>query len=105
MESLLRTCDALITINLRLRLAQFSVCAILSTSAHKQTRGNIMAVNLDSNAFRAMKEFRWTCKAIKLFFGVPRAIGYHIQGTFCNERQAWEIANAHKELCNGQIGF
>jgi hypothetical protein len=52
-----------------------------------------------------MMASRWTCKEIKATFNVSRAIGYHIQAAARNEEDAWAIAKAHKELCNGQIGF
>lgn len=62
---------------------------------------------LTGNTFRFdwMKACRWTMREIGSTFGVSRAIAQHIQSTFCNEAQAWEITKAHKELCNGQIGF
>ena len=55
--------------------------------------------------FNMMQQSRWTRKAIGNFFNVPSAISRHIQSTFCSEQQAWEITKAHKELCNGQVGF
>lgn len=59
------------------------------------------------NTFRFdwMRAERWTCKEIKSTFNVSRAIGYHIQATARTEADAWAIAKASRELCNGQIGF
>jgi hypothetical protein len=59
------------------------------------------------NSFRFdwMRAERWTCKEIKATFNVSRAIGYHIQAVARTEQQAWEIARASHELCNGQVGF
>lgn len=62
---------------------------------------------LTGNTFRFdwMLTCRWTCKEIKSTFNVPSAIGYHIQAVARTEQEAYAIADAHKELCNGQLGF
>lgn len=58
------------------------------------------------NTFRFdwMKDCRWTVKEIKASFRCTRIIARHIQSTFCNEAQAWEISEASRMLCN-QVGF
>lgn len=65
--------------------------------------------------FYWMLNSRWTIKNIRLTFTVPSTIARHIQVVGLAHQgaedvtqaylEASEIAAAHRDLCNGQIGF